>query len=220
MGGWALTTKLAGEDAGLSFLKVGGVSVLAMFVVQTAFFLMGKKRLVYRILFNIAFSSCIVWFMLCLLLPVLWVQSVGSGWKSALFLFLLMLCFANIGKAGKLFASAWEREGERALPRCYNSKNNTLDWPTIISLMKCPLALYIPGIPERMNPVVSVSIIASMLVGLSLRNTFPTFSLFAWGIPSCLVISLFMQMIGLGVAQIEKVLTLEKRYGVLLGPKI
>ena len=218
-GGWALTFKLAGEDAALSFLYIGVVTVLVMSLTQVVFFEIGKRRMIYRVMFNIAFISGIIWFMLCLLLPVLWLRSVGSAEKTVLFLFLLVLCAANVFRASQQFKSKWDAEGESALARHYNSKNNTIDWPKILKQMKFSFELYVPGIPERMNPFISVAIVLSMLVGLNLRNYFPTFSLFAWGIPSCFIISVVVQMIGLCIAQITKLIALEKKYGGAIAPK-
>ena len=219
VGGWAVTGKLAGEGAALSFLQIGVVVVVLMSSAQTVFFLMGKKRLIYRLLFNISFAFGIVWFMLCLVLPILWVQSIGEMKKIALFLFLLIICFDNLIVARKQFDTKWVGKEENFLKKYYNIKRQTIDWPPIVTSMNFSVTLNVRGIPERMNHFVSVALILSMVVGLSLRNAFPTFSFFAWGIPSCLVISIFMQMIGLGIAQFMKLIALEKRYGGPIAPK-
>lgn len=218
-GGWALTYKLAGEDAALSFLHLGVVTVLIISLTQVVFFKVGKRRMIYRVLLNIAFISGIIWFMLCLLLPVLWLESVGGAEKTGLFLFLLVLCAANVSKASQQFKSKWDVKGESALARHYNRSDNTIDWPKILAQMKFSFELYVPGIPERMNHFIAVAIVLSMLVGLNLRSSFPTFSLFAWGIPSCFVISVIVQMIGLGIAQITKLKALEKKFGGPIAPK-
>jgi len=219
VGGWALTGKLAGEEAALSFMQVGSISVLAILCVQIIFFYLGRNRLIYRIVFNVAFGCGIVWFMLCLLLPMLWVPSVGFIEKSMMFLILLMLSIANVFKAGVQFAAKWKDEGEAAVIRHYNSNDETIDWPKVLASMRFSVALHIPGIPEKMNPFISLAIIIFMVGGLSLRNFYPIFSLYAWGIPSCLVISIFAQVLGLGFAQIIKLVNLEKRFGNPIRPK-
>jgi hypothetical protein len=219
VGGWALTGKLAGDDAALSFMQAGSIAVLAILCAQIIFFNLGKNRLIYRVVFNVAFGCGIVWFMLCLLLPILWVPSVGVIEKTALFLILLILAIANISKAGAQFAARWKDKGEKALILHYNSKDKTIDWPKVLAPMRLSLELYIPGIPEKMSPFISAAIIIFMLSGLSLRNVYPIFSLYAWGVPSCLVISMFAQVLGLGFAQIIKLAALEKRFGTPVGPK-
>jgi hypothetical protein len=219
VGGWALTGKLAGASAASSFFKVGLITVLIMSAVQLIFFLLGKKRLIYRVVFNIAYGCGLVWFMLCLLLPMLWVEKISATAKLLLFFFLAVICIANGLKAGMLFKTKWKSQGEGGIKRNYNSEENTIDWPKVLAPMSCSMDLYIPGIPKSMNPFISLAIIFSMLTGLSLRNIFPTFSLFAWGIPSCLAISMFAQLIGFGVAQIEKLVALERRFGKQIKPK-
>jgi hypothetical protein len=220
IGGWALTGKLGGGEAASSFLKLGIIVVLVMSTAQFMFFSLGKNRLIYRIVFNIAFGCGLVWFMLCLLLPIIWVQKVGNIEKWVLFLFLVALCVANIFKGCTQFKLKWGEAGEGALGRHVNIKEGTVDWPKVLAPMKFSVELYIPGIPGNLNPFISLAIILFMLTGLSLRNVFPTFSLLAWGIPSCLVISIFMQLIGLGIAQIAKLVALEKQYGKIIRPKI
>lgn len=218
VGGWALTGKLAGENAAFSFLSVGIVTVLMMLIAQLMLYSLGQRRLIYRLLFNIAFACGIVWFVLCLLLPVLWVPSVSGADKSILFSFLVALCVSNISRAGRLFREKWGADAEHALAKNHNIKNRTIDWSKVVATMRLSPRLYVPGVPESMNPFISLLMIVSMVTGFSLRNAFPAFSLFAWGIPACLVISIFMQMIGFGIAQVVKLRALEKRYGVRIGP--
>lgn len=220
IGGWALTGKLGGDEAASSFLKLGIIVVLLMSITQYMFFSLGKNRLICRIAFNIAFGCGLIWFMLCLFLPIIWVDKVGGIEKGFLFLFLVALCFANIIKGCTQFKLKWRESGESALGRHHNIKEGTVDWPKVLASMKFAVELYIPGISENMNPFISLAIIFFMLTGLSLRNLFLTFSLFAWGIPACLVISIFMQLIGLGIAQIAKLVALEKQYGKIIRPKI
>jgi hypothetical protein len=217
--GGALTGKLVDDKAALSFLQIGLSIVLIISGMQMLLYLLGGKRLIYRVMFNIAFGCGLVWFMLCLLLPILWVDKVGVTAKALLFLFLALLCVANTCRASAHFDAKWNKEGENALAHHYNNKNSTLDWPKVLAPMRFSVGLYIPGISEKMTPFISVAIILFMVSGMSFRNAFPIFSLYAWGVPSCLVISIFAQVIGLGLAQIIKLIELEKRFGKPIKPK-
>lgn len=109
---------------------------------------------------------------------------------------------ANGIKAGVQFKTKWKSQGEGELQRNYGKKENTIDWPKVLASMRFSMELYMPGIPQGMYPFISLALILSMLTGLLLRNVFPTFSLFAWGIPSCLIISMFAQLFGFAIAQI------------------
>lgn len=220
MGGWALTGKLAGDAAASAFFRAGLLVLLMMTAAQFAFFLLGRKRMIYRVVFHIAYGCGLVWFMLCLLLPVLWVETISPTAKFLLFLFLVAISIANGIRAGMQFKKKWESQGEGELQRNYDRKENAIDWPKVLAPMGFSMKLYIPGIPEAMSPFVSLAIVLGMLAGLSLRNVFPTFSLFAWGIPSCLVISMFAQLFGLAIAQIGKLMALEKRFGGPIKPNM
>lgn len=218
-GGGALTEKLAGEYAAASFLLIGLVIVLALLAAEVFLFFLGRRRLIYCVLFNIVFAGGIVWFMLCLLLPMLWAPSVRSVEKIVLFSFLILLCVDSILKAKRQFQNRWGTETERALTIHYNVRKGTVDWSRVLRAMKLTAVLKVPGIPESMTAFISLVMILSMLAGLSLRSIFPVFSLFAWGVPACLAISIFMQLIGFGVAQIMKLIELEKRYQTRISPK-
>lgn len=211
-----MTGKLVGDSAALSFLQIGVTVVLSMSIVQILLFFLGKTRLIYRILFNIAFGCGIVWFMLCLILPVLWVEDMDGRAKLSLFLLLFFLCISNMIEAKKQFERKWLDGGEAVLLCCRDVKNSAIDWERVIEALKLSIRLYIPGVPRSMTPFISVVLILAMIIGLSVRNLFPMISLFAWGVPTCVAISILMQMIGLGFAQVAKVILLEKRYGACI----
>lgn len=80
------------------------------------------------------------------------------------------------------------------------------------------VSIYIPGVPEKLNSIISVAVVLSMIVGLSLRNAFPLFSLFAWGIPIVIVASLIMQLIGFGIGQLLVLTALEKKDRNIIRP--
>ena len=218
VGGWAITGKLAGDEAALSFLRFGSAVVIAMFFVQTVLFYWGKKRLLYLLVFNVAFGCGIIWFMLCLVLPILWVDSMDERVKVSLFLLLIVLSISNIIQANLQFKRRWSEQGEANLICQGNINNGVLDWQKIVEGLKFSFALYIPWVPKSIYPIISPILIFSMLAGLAVRNVFPLTSLFAWGVPTCVAIATLMQMIGLGIAQIMKVMALEKRYGVNIAP--
>lgn len=79
--------------------------------------------------------------------------------------------------------------------------------------MNLSARLYIPGLPDRWTPVLAVLMLVSMLLGLNLRKAFPIFSVFAWGIPSAIVVSVIVQLIVFRLAQAKKVTEIEKANG-------
>jgi hypothetical protein len=220
IGGWALTDKLAGDQAGYSFLYVGTSTVMGMIALQTIFYLLSKNRLLYHLLFGVALGFSIMWFLLCLFLPLFWVNAIGVYVKLLMFIGLFFLCVCNASKAFRQFRRKWKKSGEGAFAQHYKGNANSIDWGKVTRKMKLSTSLYIPGIPERATPIIPVLIILSMLLGLDLRNGFPIFSIFAWGIPASIIISIFVQMIGIGLAQALKIWEIEKRIGKTIRPTI
>lgn len=214
VGGWAITGKLAGNEAALSFLRFGSTVVVALFFLQALLFHLSKRRLLYLLYFNVAFGCGIIWFMLCLILPVLWVDSIDGRAKIMLFSLLIALCASNIFQACLQFRQKWSEVGEANLICQRTINSGMIDWEKIVKALKFSVTLYIPGVPQTMNPFISLMLVLSMLTGLAIRNVFPVISLFAWGVPTCIAISTLMQMTGLGIAQIMKLMALEKHYGV------
>lgn len=217
-GGCAITYKLAGYDAALSFLWCGLFVVAALLTMQTILAIKSERRTTHLVLFNISFILGLVWFMLCLILPMFWVPEVGVPAKCLLSLASFGLCSVNISRGIELFKSRWNQAGPELLSRFYDRKRKTIQWQTLVAALRMSVSIYIPGVPDKLNPFISVAIILSMIAGLSLRNVFPLFSLFAWGVPMVIVVSIVMQMIGFAIGQFLEVTALEKRDGNAIRP--
>jgi hypothetical protein len=99
IGGWALTDNLAGYRASQSFLFVGLSIVIAITAVQIILYLLGKNRLFYRILFAGALSLTMLWFMLCLILPILWTGTIPITEKAAISFLTTALSVCNVTAA-------------------------------------------------------------------------------------------------------------------------
>lgn len=217
-GGWAITHKLAGGGAALSFLKFGACMVLALLSAQLILSMKGQRRAIYLILFNMAFIAGVVVFLSCLILPLLWVPAISFKVKSSFLLISAALWICNVKQGIKIFDGKWKDVGGKLLLRYYRKGESQVNWNGIIGSLKMSITIYMPGVPEILNPIISIFIVVSMLAGLSLRNVFPEASLFAWGIPIVIVISLVMQMVGSGIAQILKLNDLEKESGTRIRP--
>jgi hypothetical protein len=217
-GGCAITYKLAGYDAALSFLWFASFIVAALLTTQTILAVKSGGRAMYLVLFNISFILGLVWFMLCLILPIFWVPQIDISAKFFLSLVSVALCCANLFKGIGLFNSKWTQVGAELLSRHYDQKSRAIAWEKLAAALRMSVAIYIPGVSAKLNSVISIAIVVSMLVGLSLRNAFPIFSLFAWGIPIIIAVALVMQMIGFGIGQFSKVTALEKRDGNIIRP--
>jgi hypothetical protein len=67
----------------------------------------------------------------------------------------------------------------------------------------------IAGLSEASNGILSIILLASMLVGLNLRNVFPEFSMFAWGVPCAVGAAYAMFIFGSNLGELLKVREIE-----------
>ena len=218
-GGAALTNKLGGSDAALSFVKFGTCMMLALLTIQVIFAIKSQSRALYLIVFNIAFASGIVCFLLCLILPIFWIPTIDASIKIFLSIISVGLWSINVLKGVKIFDLKWASAGQELLARFYRRKEGEIDWDGLSGALRMSVSVYLPGVSQKLNSVLSFLIAVSMLAGLALRNVFPIYSVFSWGIPIIIVISIFAQMMGFGVAQFLKIGALEREQGVFIRPK-
>lgn len=217
-GGWGITSRLAGNEAGLSFLQFGGLVALIIFLALTVLYKKAERRVIYFILYNTVFLVNLTWYTSCLFLPIFWMSSIDLAIRASIFIFAACLYYENISKGMRLFEMKWVRVERNLMRRYYNRKNTVLDWSGVTKSLKLSLSLYIPGLPERWNPILYVISIVSMLAGFSLKSVFPIYSVFAWAVPVIIINSIFVQMIGFGISQVFMLSAVEKKDSVELRP--
>lgn len=211
-----MTEKIADHNAAASFAYISLIIIIVVVATQALLFLKSKERVRFLILFNIASAFGVMWMMSCLILPLFWVSSVGFAVKLLFGMSALILCLLNVIKGIKHFDVRWTVVGEKLLKKYYRQCNALVDWEGIVGSLELSVAFYVPGIPKKASPILSVILVISMLAGLSLRNAFPDFSIFAWGIPAVMVISVVMQMVGFGIGQFLALSAIEKRDGNII----
>lgn len=213
IGGWALTVQVAGSEAGVRFLWTGGSFVIAILVVQIALCFLDGNRVLYRQLFGVAFSLALVWFMLCLFLPVFFIASVSVFHKFSIAIFFFFVVVGNFAEGFSRFDRKWKERGEKCFVTNYDQRSNVIDWQQLVKSMKLTVTLYVPGVPKRAEPVLAIATPISMVLGLNMWSTFPILGIFAWSIGSALLVSIFVQMIGLACAQAARVAKIEANTG-------
>lgn len=176
----------------------------------------GEKRLIFSSNFLAAFGLSIVWFMMCLVLPVMWIEAVSLYFRVGILSLLVPLGIANILEAFRRFSLKWAERGEQIFAKEYKHEHATVNWYQVTKSLDLTGVIFIPGLPQRLVWLPSLLIIPSMLAGLSLRNVYPIFSIFAWGIPTLLIVSFFFQMIAYNLAQAAVVRKLEKKVGSVI----
>lgn len=217
-GGWVITGRLAGDGAGVSFLLFGGLVALLMFMVLTALYKMARQRVIFLVLFNITLFINLTWYLSCLLLPIFWMGSIGVSAKLGICLFALCLYYVNVAKGMHIFKVKWEIVASQLMRRHYDRKHNVIDWENLVRSLKLEVSLYVPGVPEKLIWIIYVLSLVSIFSGFALRNAFPVYSVFAWGIPVILINAIFMQMIGCGISQFFMLSAVERKDSVMLRP--
>ncbi|MCC2971633.1 hypothetical protein [Massilia sp. IC2-476] len=211
LGGWAITATFGGDSAALSFLYFSVPTTVGALVIQIVLFSRSEDRLRALIMFNISAGFGVLWLMMCLVLPIFWAGSIGVIGKSILCLFSFVVFYANVAEGVSKFREQWGQKGERILDRHYKAGQGVIDWNKIIGSLKLSASIYIPGIPAKMDPVVSTSLVISMLAGFTLRKVFPIASIFAWSIPSLIVIATILQIVGIAIGQLSVLSELERK---------
>lgn len=210
--GWFLTQKLAGSQAAMEFFWVSVFSTTSVLVLQFWLYAQSRNRLLYQILFLGAGGLALVWYMLCLILPIFWISEIGADVKISL---VSGACFLFLCNGIKGFLCFRKKLGETdvMIMGNYDQRGKSLEWDKVLWSLKLSLSLYVPGIPNSVIPFITALMVVSMLVGLSLRKLFPVFSVFAWGIPCIFLSSYLVQIMAGRVAQALKVVELEIEIG-------
>jgi hypothetical protein len=211
--GWAIANKLAGDEAGRNFLILSIALTSPIYLAQVVLFFMSRTRLLLQIIFISVFGTSLLWFMLSLTLPILWIVEVGHASKMLIASFSVLL-FAIKGYEGvREFEEKWEKR-RAAIRQHYNADCRTLNWEKFVASFQLSFSLFPPGVPVWMERMLTVLLVLSMIVGLNLRKVYPIFSIFAWGIPCIIASSTLVQIMAVNIMQAVKVMQLEKAMGV------
>lgn len=216
LGGTALTWKLAGDVESVSFLFFGLLVNLVLFVLQIIIFSKAKSELRYQLLYIASFSLIIVWFILCLFLPIFWMGSINVGAKILAACILLLVSITNVAVAANRLDEKWNRKGATMFDQLYKCHESYVDWNKVINSMDISPVVFVPGMPQRWSPVLGIFIVVFMLIGFNLRNIYPVFSVFAWGIPCTVIASFFLQVSIYNVKQSGKVNFIQKSKNIKL----
>jgi len=108
----------------------------------------------------------------------------------------------------------WTQFGEAEFYRLFDRTSSSVNWYHVMKAVKIKFEIFVPGVPIRYATPVGVFLLGSMLVGLNLRNVFPVFCVFAWGIPAIVVASLVLQISSHMFSQAYKVKQLQMDTGL------
>jgi hypothetical protein len=156
------------------------------------------------------------WFILALSLPIFWMSEIGTTEKLILLVIFVSFMSSNLTLGWRMFKKSWSNNGIAAFKKEFKGSSPDGDWNKVIKNLRFEHYIAIPGISKKWASVVSIPLLAFMLTGLSLRTVYPTFSVFAWGIPSIVMASYFIQVSGSYFAQATQVKRLQAGLGNIL----
>jgi len=215
IGGALIARKLAGGEAGYSFLWFGCIVSLIIFSTQVSTFFNAKKRLYFQLLYFGFFGLSMVWFMLSLGLPVFWANEVGLDAKLIISFIFAVVLFSNIIFGFNSVNKRWSEIGTAAFVSEFNLSKPDINWNKVVKKLSITHNVFIPCVPAKFSSAVSVVLVVFMILGFNLRNAYPVFSVFAWGIPAAVMASYFIQVSGFYFAQAIKVREIEKHHTVI-----
>jgi len=213
LAGWAIAEMFVGEAAGRDFLEFGTATAAIIFLMQVLAFGFCKKGVSGEFIFRGMSGLSLIWILLSLVLPLVWVKDFGFQIKFALIGLSLSLFAFNFEKGRRHFNKQWERQSP-FIEKTLKKNSPTLEWEEVGKHLALSVSMHIPGVPRTLESVLSALLVVSMIVGLNLRKIFPIFSMFAWGIPCVVASSMLVQMIALNFLQGAKIFKLEKERGI------
>lgn len=220
VGGWAIVSKMAGDEAAFSFLIIGSWVQVVLSLLQLFIFFVMRKRIFLQLIFLASCGLSLVWFLFSMVSPVFWISAVDDKVKLLLLTVLVILSVTNILEAFRKFDKRWNGLDAEVRAKRLGMVGDTINWDKLIISMRLDVDLYIPGFSQSVSLSISILMLVFMIIGFILRHVFPLFSAFAWGIPSALIVAFLFQAIGFNLAQAGKVRTMEKEYKVIFRQKI
>lgn len=211
--GWAITSRVSGDQAGTEFLYLSFTLTPLIYIVQAALFLIARDRLFLQIAFISVFGVSLVWFMLSLALPILWFREVSQSVKVTVVMSSLMLFFIKGREGWRCFERKWIERKPFVLEH-FNLQHQTLDWDKFLETFRLSYSFLPSAFPVWIERFLTIALVVSMIIGLSLRKMFPVFSVFLWGIPCIIASATLVQIIIINFVQSLKVVGLEKTIGM------
>lgn len=193
-------------------LLVGVFVSLLIFLVQSVLFLSAGKRVFSQLLFLTSGIFSAAWFMFCLFVPLLWIDSVLFEVKLLMVTGLVILSGFNVVESFRRFDEKWNKQRDSVRDEKLKRDGKLIDWDGLIRSLDLSISIYVPGMSPGICAAISILMVAFMLAGFFLKSIFPLFSAFAWGVPSALVVTLFFQVAGYNAAQACRVKSLEQTF--------
>ena len=153
VGGSLLASRLGGESAGYGSIIPGTIGASLIFLVQVALYRMIRNRLFFAIVFVGALLLTMAWFMFCLFMPILWMNTLPAYVKTVVVCIFQLLCVVNFLKGRSDFLRNWSSSSDPLRFGKLDPVRGTIAWEKVLLSLKQEPDLYIPGLPPRLSAV-------------------------------------------------------------------
>lgn len=217
--GYIVIEKLAGQGSAQEFLTLGTLLVSSILSIQILFFCMASRRLLYLLVFTSISGLAMVWYMMCFATPIYWLPKVSGTAKLMVFAVSAFLIIGNGFEGLREFKRQWQKN-EPDVMKHFDKRLSVLDWHKVAKSLHLSASIYVPGVSKDIAVLLSLPLFLSMMFGFSFIKVYPVASVFAWGIPFIMMAACFTQFVTMGIAQVFKVIEIEKKLGVRISPKL
>lgn len=211
--------KLAGQQSAHEFLALGASFVLSILSLQILLFFMARARLVYLLVFTSVNGLAMVWYMMSFATPIYWLPKVGGNAKLMVFAVSAFLIIGNGFEGLREFKRQWQKN-EPDVMKHFDKRLSVLDWHKVAKSLHLSASIFVPGVSKDIAVLLSLPLFLSMIFGFSFIKVYPVASVFAWGLPFIMMAACFTQFVTMGIAQVFKVIEIEKKLGVRISPKL
>ncbi|WP_175016917.1 hypothetical protein [Massilia sp. YMA4] len=214
---WALADDLVTPAAqgAIGWSALWGGAVLT--VCQAALCLLRPGRLAHVLLLRAGIALSLVWFFVCAILPLWWMDEVDQPVQ-----WFVLLSLAAAGGAGAVvgacrFQASWLGSGRAALARHYDRERGLLDWDALIRQLARRAGAGAPSL-DRTRAAVIAAAIVFMLVAPGYVFGAAAAAVIVWGGLIAAGLGWSTALIGSTLAQAAALWRLERHDGVRLAP--
>lgn len=142
------------------------------------------------IVINLGFT----WFLANLVFPLFFLVGFFSVQATIFFVLFILMTLWFLKCAKHQFNCRWDEKVDLSKKKNFPKNSVLLSLDSVNKNLDLEMIVFMPVFLEKFRPLIYILLIGSMVAGLNFRNTFPMFSVYAWGVPSIIFCSLCIQL--------------------------
>ncbi|WP_146171839.1 hypothetical protein [Pseudoduganella armeniaca] len=212
---WALADDLVTPAAQGEAGRLALSAAALLTACQAAMCLLKPDRLAHALLLRAGLVLSLVWFFVCGILPLWWMDEVDLPVKWFVLLSLAVAGGAGAFLGARRFHARWLAFGEEALARHYDREQGLLDWDALTRQLAKRANARAPSL-DRTRVAVTAAAVVFLLVAPGYVFGAAAAAVIAWGGLIAPGLGWSAALIGATLAQAAAVRRLQRRDGVLL----